>query len=211
MSDSEQEAHERDLELRAEAQADAEREAEPAEATPPPAPAEVELARPFAPAPPRALPPINPPTADERAVLRRIGVPDPDPNNPLHRDVLDVVRQFRYAPEGTRNVAMSYAWLAELDRQGRTHAIAKSRYERLLAREIIRLRQTGIEKSGTAAEKRAEDNDEVWQAHLDYRLAERLEWVAKSALRVLEVANDNWRTAQANERAADASHARTGT
>jgi hypothetical protein len=93
----------------------------------------------------------------------------------------------------------------------RTHAIAKSRYERLLAREMIRLRQTGIEKSGTAAEKRAEDNDEVWQAHLDYRLAERLEWVAKSALRVLEVSNDNWRTIQANERAADSAHSRSGT
>jgi hypothetical protein len=183
----------------------------PAEAEPEPS-TEVEVARPFAPAPPPPLtgPRPDPPTGEERAILRSIGVPDPQPENPLHRDVLDIVRRMRNAPVGTRNVALSYAWLAELDRQGRAHAIAKSRYERLLAREIIRLRQTGIEKSGTAAEKRAEDNDDVWQAHLDYRLAERLEWVAKSALRVLEVANDNWRTQQANERAADSAHARSG-
>lgn len=150
------------------------------------------------------------PTAEERALLRRVGVPDPVAGNPLHADLLDVVRRLRNAPEGVRNVALSYAWLAELDRQGRKHAIAKSRYERLLARAIIRLRQDGVEKSGSAAEKRAEDDDEVWQAHLDYRLAEQLQNVARSALRVLEVANDNWRTQQANERRQDSFHADGG-
>lgn len=147
------------------------------------------------------------PNAAERAILRRVGVPEPDPENPLHVDLLDAIRRLRNAPEGQLNVALMWCWLAELDRQGRAHAIAKSRYERTLGREIIRLRAAG-EKSATAAASRAEaESDDVWQAHLDYRLAERLEVVAREALRILSTANDNWRTQQANQRRADSFHA----
>lgn len=144
------------------------------------------------------------------AVLRRLaafGIRQPSPDIPLHRDLVDAVERLMNAPEGVLNQALMWAWLAELDRQGRTFAQQRTMYERALGRAIVRYRHEG-EKSAAVAEKRAEAEDQdVMDAHLAYRVAEQGVQVARQALAILQTSNDNWRTEQANARKQDSFHA----
>lgn len=143
-------------------------------------------------------------------VLRRLaafGIRQPDPTIPLHRDLVDAVERLEGAPVGVLNTALMWCWLAELDRQGRAFATAKTGYQRALGRAIVTYRHQG-EKSAAVAEQRAEAEDQdVIDNHLAYRLAEQGVQVARQALSILQTQNDNWRTQEANQRAADRFHA----
>lgn len=148
------------------------------------------------------------------AVVRRLaslGVRDPDPGVPLHRDLVDAVTRMGSANEGALNVALMWCYHAELVRQSEAYAQARTTYDRTLGRAVIRYRHEG-ERSAAVAEQRAHaEDDSVVEAHLAYRVAERMETAAREALRILHAANDNWRTQQANERKGDEFTARTGT
>lgn len=140
-------------------------------------------------------------------VLRRFGIRSIDLQLPLHQDLVDAVRRVWGAQEGTLNVALSWCWQAELARQSERRARAESEYQRTLGRAIVRYRARG-EKSADVAAKRAEaEDDNVIASHLEFRVAEALANSARAALRILEMSNDNYRSAVATQRAQDRFHA----
>lgn len=145
--------------------------------------------------------------AQVAGVLRRYGIRDVDLAVPLHQDLVDAVARIGPGNEGALNVALSWCWQAELGRQGERRARAESEYQRAFGKAVVRYRARG-EKSADVAAKRAEaEDDTVMAAHLEFRVAERLEQAARAALRILEMANDNYRSRVASERAQDRFHA----
>lgn len=103
-------------------------------------------------------------------------------------------------------------WVAwdDLEKQSRIYAQAKSWYQREKAKRVTELRAGG-EKSAAAAELAAEAQDDIYRAHLGYRLAEQLVTVDREALRILHAQLDAIRTERADARAADAFLARDQT
>ena len=145
-----------------------------------------------------------------RSELALIGVPDPDPADELHVRLVETFRRMRGSSRGSLLIALEWVFNWDLERKSAEFARAKSDYESLLARHIVRFRDGG-EKSGEMCTNRAEALDDVAVAHLRYRLAEGVERLARRRLDTIAHQTEVWRTEQANERAADAFTARQQT
>lgn len=107
-------------------------------------------------------------------------------------------------------VARMYIYAQDLERQCRIYAHAKSEYERRKAVHAMRQRYEKGEKSGEMADRFAEGQDDVFTAGLAYRTAENLMTADREMLKIMHAELEKWRTEQANERAADDLHRRTG-
>lgn len=111
-------------------------------------------------------------------------------------------------PRDKQIIAEMWAYHADLTRQADVFPKAKSAYGNRLSKVVVRERANG-EKSATAAEHTAESEDEVYKAHVAYRLAEQLIMVDREALRILHGELDSDRSDRADHRAADTFQART--
>ena len=101
-----------------------------------------------------------------------------------------------------------FAWA--LEQEGTALAETRAAYDSLKARHVIRFRDAG-ERSGEMCEKRADAMDDVKDAHLSFRVAEQRERLARKRLDAISDQIKVWQSLNANERAADFHHARSGT
>jgi len=143
------------------------------------------------------------------AELAAVGIYTPDPSNELHRRLVEAMQRTRGSSRGNQLVAMQWVFNWDLERQGAEFAEAKTEYESLVAKLVVRFRDAG-EKSGEMCVRRAEADDEVRAVALRFRLAEQLERLARKRLETVRNQIEVWRTSSADQRAADAYHARTG-
>lgn len=127
---------------------------------------------------------------------------------------LDRIKRMNLSYEN-RIIAMMHAYHADLVQQARIFAEAKSEHDRRKAVATMNKRygREGLEaeKSGEMCATYAESLDDVYAADVAYRLAEQMVSADKAKLQILHAELEKWRTEQANDRAADAFTARTGT
>lgn len=133
-----------------------------------------------------------------------------DKPTPLDSALADIRYRMSNQPRENQIIAEMWAWQQEMTRQSHVFAQAKSFHGREVAKVIISERLAG-EKSAAVAEKKAETVDEIYAAHVAYRLAEQLVYAAKEGLRILHAELDKLRTQKADARAADQFTARTQT
>lgn len=145
-----------------------------------------------------------------KAQLDEVGIFQPDPTDELHQRLVAALSRTGTGTRGNQLVAMQWVFNWDLGRQGDRFAHAKADYEALVARHVVKFRDAG-EKSGAMCEKRAEAEDDVKAAHLEYRLAEQLERLARKRLDTIKNQIEVWRSENADRRVADGFHARTGT
>lgn len=148
--------------------------------------------------------------AARTTLARRLGIHDPDPGNLFHVRLAQALDRTSMAPLEVSTIALMFEVNAELGRQGAYAATARTNHDRLRSRAIVTYRAAG-ERSATVAEAMADDDDEVYRARLQYRLAEAAVTRCRSLLDVLHAELDVWRTKRADDRAADAFAARTQT
>lgn len=141
------------------------------------------------------------------APLREIGLVNPDPDNELHRELVEAVwRLGAGALHGRYITAMRAVFAWQLRDAGEGYAAAKARYEHLFARRKSEL-MVAEGFSGVKAEAVAEADDEVYQARLELLVAESKVSSMRKFLDLCESVTDVWRTSRADERAADSAHA----
>lgn len=144
------------------------------------------------------------------AALRNIGITHPDSEYPLHRRLVDALVRTRNESWGDQLVAMRWEFGWEHEHAGTEFATAKTDYEKHVAAEKFRL--TNSEGMSVAKAVIAVDaSDEANEMKLAFRLAEQRERSMRNFLYTIQAALDNWRTGQANTRAGDAYHGRSGT
>lgn len=153
--------------------------------------------------------------ADVLAGLQQIGLHHPDPDDPLHRRLVDALRRTRGATWGNQLVALKFEFnWAHVD-AGRVYAKAKVDYEHLIDAETVRLQATtppaGKAYSRAQAEQIARASDQAYQLQLKFLLAEKREQSMRKFLDTLQSALDNHRTDRADWRAADVEHGRSAT
>jgi len=141
--------------------------------------------------------------------LASVGIYQPDPADPVHVRLVEALERTIGQPDGVRLTAMRWVYAWALEREGDELAEARASYEALLASHIVRFRDDG-EKSGEMCTKRAEARDDVKAANLRYRLAEQRERLARKRLDACADQIKVWSSLNANERAANLVHARTG-
>lgn len=148
---------------------------------------------------------------DQRVVdaLADVGIYTPDPKNGLHVRLVDALERTLGQPEGVKLTAMRWVYAWSLEQEGDELGNARAEYESLLAQHVIRFRDGG-EKSGEMCTKRAEALDDVKTANLRYRLAEQRERLARKRLDAAADQIKVWQSTNADRRAADQFHARTG-
>lgn len=98
-----------------------------------------------------------------------------------------------------RIIALMWAYQRDLEIQAFIYAEAKTAYGRLMGRKVIEKRMAG-EKSAEVAGHHAEQDDEVFDAHLAYRKAEQMIIADREGLRVCHAELDWLRTTEANAR-----------
>lgn len=130
--------------------------------------------------------------------------------SPLDIALADIRYRMGNQPRENQIIAEMWAWQQELTRQAHVFAHAKTFHGREVAVFITKERLAG-ERSAAVAEKKAETVEEIFNAHVAYRLAEQLVSAAKEALRILHAELDKLRTQAADARAADQFQARSGT
>lgn len=110
------------------------------------------------------------------------------------------------------NLIIARMWIYQRDLEfwGNLYAEAKTDYGRMFGRAFAKARVEGA-KSADDATHKAEDQDEVFTAHLNYRRAEQMVTADREALKILHGQLEEWRTQQANERAANQFLTRQGT
>lgn len=149
--------------------------------------------------------------ASVRERLRDLRVTNPNPEVPLHVDLVDTLRRLDGAPHDIQLIALLWCYQQEEERQGEEYGNAKTDYDFELGRAVVTYRAQG-EKSGEVCVHRAHaENDAVLTAHLRYRVAEQLVAAAKSAQRILHADLSRWQTHRADERARDQYSARNDT
>lgn len=141
------------------------------------------------------------------ALRDTIGLVDPDPDDPLHRKLINaLVPLGPGSTVGQRIVALRLVINWEHRDAGRRFASAKADYERLLTRRKARLlAEDGM--SVARAEVLAEADDDVYQAKLEFLVAQQYERSMRLFLESLDAALDNHRTDRADQRASDVAHA----
>jgi len=144
------------------------------------------------------------------AELAAVGIYQPDPTNELHRRLVEAIARTRGSSRGNQLVAMQWVFNWDLERQGAEFAEAKTEYEALVAKAVVRFRDAG-ERSGEMCVRRAEAEDDVRAAALRFRLAEQLERLARKRLETVRNQIEVWRSENADRRVADSFHARSGT
>lgn len=110
----------------------------------------------------------------------------------------------------TANLILSRMWIyqRDLEYQMQIFAQRKTEHGRMVGRHVIRARMDG-ERSADVATMKAEQEDDVYAAHLAYRVAEQMITADKEALKILHAQLDQLRTEAADRRAADQFQART--
>lgn len=150
--------------------------------------------------------------ASVRERLRDLRITEPNPEVPLHVDIMDTLMRLDGAPHDVQLIALMWCYEQEEERQAEEYATAKTEYDRTLAIAVVRFRSQG-EKSGEVAAHKAHamDDEIVVTWHLRYRVAEQLIMAARNAQRILHADLSRWQTRQANERARDQFSARNDT
>lgn len=120
----------------------------------------------------------------------------------LQEDLDDVRARTANMPRDKQVIAEMYAYAVDLRRQCQTFAEAKSWHQQQKSKVVV-ARRAGGEKSATAAEHEAEARDEIYRAHLAYRLAEQMIIADRAHLNVLHAELDSIRTDRADARKAD--------
>lgn len=143
------------------------------------------------------------------AALDEVGIYNPDPADDLHKKLVAALYRTRGMSQGVQLVALQWVFNWDMGRQGSRFAEAKATYEALVAAHEVRFRDGG-EKSGAMCNKRAMALPDVHAAHLEYRLAEQLERLARKRLDTIKNQISVWQSENANQREADKFHAREG-
>lgn len=143
------------------------------------------------------------------AALDEVGIYNPDPKDELHQRLVAALFRTRGMSQGVQLVAMQWVFNWDLGRQGDRFANAKATFEALVAAHEVRFRDAG-EKSGEMCHKRAMALPDVQAAHLEYRLSEQLERLARKRLDTIKNQISVWQSENANQREADKFHAREG-
>lgn len=133
-----------------------------------------------------------------------------DDETPLQRNLRQARERTSQMPRDKQVIAELWCYATDLRRQCEEHARAKSWYQREKSKHVVEARAGG-ERSATAAEHSAEAEEDIYKAHLAYRLAEQLIIADRAALNVLHAELDSIRTDRADARKADEFMARTQT
>jgi hypothetical protein len=147
---------------------------------------------------------------DVLAILQKIGLRNPDPNEALHVRLVSAARRTRNMGEGVQLVALKFEFNWALNEAGAAYGTAKTDYEHFMDREKSRL-MLGEGYSGVKAEAVANADDEAYRLKLKYRLAEQRERSMRKFLETIENALDLHRTDRADQRASDVYHGQVGT
>lgn len=107
-------------------------------------------------------------------------------------------------------IAQMWIYQRDLEIQGNLYAGWKATHDKRKAIHVMKKRYEAGEKSGEMCQIYADSQDDVFEADLAYRQAEQMVAADKSMLQILHAELEKWRTEQANERAADDLHRRTG-
>jgi hypothetical protein len=110
------------------------------------------------------------------------------------------LREANRLTGANRIIARMWAYQTDLEQQAWIFSEAKTAYGRMLGRTVIKKRMDG-ERSAEVAAHHAEQEDEVFNAHLAYRKAEQMLTADREALKILHAELDWMRTEQANSRA----------
>lgn len=156
------------------------------------------------------MPEIQPPTPEIVAFLATLQIDDLSPTDPFHLRLVDACHRTAGQSVGARLVALEWVFSWDLRRYIDDYGLWKTTYDNERAKSIIRHRDAG-EKSGAMAEFRADAEDEIRELHLKYRLAEQMMRLANKRVATINHQFEAWRSENANVRAADLHHARTGT
>ena len=108
----------------------------------------------------------------------------------------------RHSRPMDRVIARMWAYHHDLELRAHEYAVRKTEYERLKGAVVLTSRANG-ERSAEVATMRAEQDDNVYAAHVDYRSAEQLLTADREALRILHATLDKMRTEAGDARAAD--------
>lgn len=127
--------------------------------------------------------------------------------SPLEVELAEVDERLAARPREHQIIGQMWVYAKDLRRQATEHARAKSWYQSQKSKIVVRARSEG-EKSASAAEHLAEADDDIYRAHLAYRLAEQLMVADRAALNVLHAELDMIRTERADARKADEFQAR---
>lgn len=152
---------------------------------------------------------VQPPDGEIVQFLATLGIDDLDPHNPFHLRLVDACHRTKGMLLGARLVALEWVFNWDLERYGTEWATAKTEYEVARAKAIVRFRDEG-EKSGAMCEVKADALDEIRDLHLRYRVAEQMMRLANKRVGTIKNQMEVWRSQNANQRAADQFHARTG-
>ena len=107
--------------------------------------------------------------------LRDLGIDNPNPDDPLHKKLVQTMYRTRALPVGQQIVAVKFDINSELRDAGARFAKAKTDYDHYIDKEATRIRLAEGEKSGEMAIRRANASDEAYRLLLTYRLAEQQE------------------------------------
>jgi hypothetical protein len=122
--------------------------------------------------------------------------------NPLREDIEAIRKRTANMSRDKQVIALMWAYARDLRRQCTAYANAKSDYQHKRSRMVVELQGTR-KISATAAEHEAEADQEIYEAHLAYRLAEQLIVSDRATLNVLHAELDSIRTDRADARKAD--------
>lgn len=156
------------------------------------------------------LPP--PPEWVQARLLTLTGLRTLDMADALHADLARAVYELGAgASDGVvlQRLRWHFAW--HLRDAGERFAKSKADFEHLVDRRTVRLRAESA-KDGARAMSRAEaeqiarSEDATYTAHLGLLMAEQSERFMRKSLDAIDSAIELFRTAQANERAADRQH-----
>lgn len=152
------------------------------------------------------LPP--PPAWVSARALDLIGLRALDMSDPLHVELARSIYELgQGAPDGVvlQRIRWHFAW--HLKAAGQEFATAKLAYENHVDKRTVELRAGEKPPSRAEAEQIARAEDDAYTAKLRYLLAEQKERAMRKLLDSVESAIDLYRTARADERKADATHA----
>jgi hypothetical protein len=140
-------------------------------------------------------------------MLRSIGITDPDPDDELHQDLIDAIRDTWGQPTGRAFVAMRFRTVNHLRKAGQQYGVYRAAYDHLIDDGTVTLMDGPPPMSKTEAALRTRASDRAHELHEQYLVTEKREQYLRKLLDAFDMAMDNYQTDAANARRVDTFHA----
>jgi hypothetical protein len=137
-----------------------------------------------------------------QARLASIGIRSPDPENPLHVNLVAALKGVVDKSVGAQLVAMRFEFAARFQEAGQMAVRKRMTHKRYVAAEAKRLRDADPKLSRTAATAEAAETDHALTLEGDAEGWKAEESAMRQYLQAMETASRNHATDRADERAA---------